>query len=105
MVFEVGKFYRHTCGKVLHILAEVDNCTGFFNPCLIGEEPGYTAFLPIGATEDHAENWEEIPSYLYYSEWLRGNEDSAKLRKLATPPGASEPILPLTASITEENTP
>lgn len=86
MKFQVGKYYRHASGSVIHILAQVDNCTGYFNPCLVAEEPGYPNFLPYSAEVDATENWQEIPAHEYYRVWLVGNEGSKELQKLATPP-------------------
>lgn len=86
MKFEVGKYYQHNDGSVMHILSSVNNCTGYFNPCLVGEEPGSANFLPIGTDKTSAENWKEIPAYKYYQAWLKGNEGDAKLQQLATPP-------------------
>lgn len=91
MKFEVGKFYNNGSGRVLHILAEVSNCTGYFNPCFVAEEPGNTGFLPVGTDDVSAEGWSEIPSHEYYQVWLVGNEESEELQKLATPPEDAEP--------------
>jgi len=85
MQFEVGKFYRHSGGQVMHILAQVET-TGFFNPCLVGESPSNVNFQPVGTDEDSAVNWEEIPQHIYYQEWLQGNEGDERLQRLATPP-------------------
>jgi hypothetical protein len=89
MKFEVGKFYRHNGGGVMHILGQVET-TGFFNPCLVGEAPDSQHLLPVGTDEDAAVNWQEIPPHLYYQAWLKGNKDSKELQELATPPEGTD---------------
>ena len=94
MKFEVGKFYKHSGGEVLHILAQVDNCTGYFNPTLVGESAGDVGFSAVGRDEASAANWKEVPPHEYYAIWLQGNKESESLQKLATPPGETEPYKP-----------
>ena len=63
MKFEVGKYYKHGTGELLHIIGEVTST--IYGPCLVGESTRKYDFLPIGMTESNAVNYEEIDK----SEW------------------------------------
>ena len=58
MAFEVGKYYKHTTGYMLHTLFTVE--TMMYGFSLIAEESGTGAFRPLGTDEDSATNWVEI---------------------------------------------
>jgi hypothetical protein len=67
MVFEIGKYYRHTGGGgVMHIVSGAK--TTQYGWCLIAEEHGYPNLLPIGSDEQSAVNWKEIDE----ADWMSG---------------------------------
>jgi hypothetical protein len=57
MVFEIGKYYKHTCGSVLHICGCAE--THVFGWTLIGDNKT-GELIPIGSGESHAVNYVEI---------------------------------------------
>lgn len=61
--FEVGKYYKHSTGELLHILGEVTST--MYGHCLVGESTWSDDFLPIGMDESNTVNYEEIDK----SEW------------------------------------
>lgn len=67
MIFEVGKYYRHTTGNMLHAICEVE--TAIYGETIIAETP-FGDFRPIGNTDECAVNWAEIPK----EEWDRALE-------------------------------
>jgi len=58
MKLEVGKYYQHNGGGMLHALAIVET-TGY-GTTLIAEEFGSWQFKPCGMDEASAVNWFEI---------------------------------------------
>lgn len=64
MRFEVGKHYKHSTGKKMHILGEV-NSDMYYSPCLVAEDLEGN-FIPVGIGEEYAVNWNEIDE----AEWL-----------------------------------
>ena len=64
MRFEVGKHYKHSTGKKMHILVEV-NSDMHYSPCLVAEDLEGN-FIPVGIGEEYAVNWNEIDE----AEWL-----------------------------------
>lgn len=63
MKFEVGKYYKHSSGALLHIIGEVDST--MYGHCLVGEGTWNYNLLPVGMNESNAMNYEEINK----SEW------------------------------------
>ena len=61
--FEVGKFYKHTCGDMLHILQYVD--TTLYGRCLLAENE-YGELEAVGDQKDNAVNYREIEPEEYY---------------------------------------
>lgn len=65
MRFEIGKYYKHSSGEVMRILACVD--TTIYGRTLLAEEGDTFGFQPVGwDSDDYAENWKEIDE----DEWL-----------------------------------
>jgi hypothetical protein len=66
MVFEVGKYYKHTGGGYLHILCEAET-TMWMDP-LIAESAGHGdgRLVPVGKDEAAAVNWTETTK----DEWM-----------------------------------
>ena len=59
MVFEVGKFYKHTTGRCLAILCQQE--TMMYGDTLIAEQSGtQESFMAVGKDEDSAVNFHEI---------------------------------------------
>lgn len=63
MIFEIGKYYKHSNGELLHIIGEVTSTR--YGHCLVGESTWNYDLLPIGMAESNAMNYEEIDK----SEW------------------------------------
>jgi len=63
--FEIGKAYRHTGGREIKIVGEVNST--MYNNCLVAEENCSIGFIPIGRDEGAAVNWVEISE----EEWLK----------------------------------
>jgi len=57
MVFNVGKYYKHTAGTMIHIIGAAK--TTLYGWTLLAEEAGYGNFKPIGQDESSAVNWME----------------------------------------------
>ena len=79
MRFEIGRYYMHSGGRVIHIISA--GKTTLYGWCLFAEEAGEGNFLPIGSDEVAATNWTEISE----SEWLdnRGSITEAdKIREI-----------------------
>jgi len=65
MRFEVGKFYKHTSGKKIAIVAEA--VTTMYGKTLIAEQCDRADFMPVGSdSDDYAANWTEITK----DEWM-----------------------------------
>lgn len=65
MVFEVGKFYRHTGGQELAILGELE--TTMYGKCLVAETNKSGNFMPVGRDESATQNYTEISK----EEWMK----------------------------------
>jgi len=68
MVFEIGKFYKHTTGSMLHIISA--GKTTLYGWTHIAEQTGvnaYETFLAVGVDEDSAVNYTEISE----EEWMK----------------------------------
>ena len=68
MRFELGKYYRHTSGKMLHIIAVAE--TSFYGTALIAEDEG-GRLQPCGFEEANAKNYVEITQ----EAWLAALQD------------------------------
>lgn len=68
--FEIGKFYKHSGGRCMHIVGEAN--TTVYGWCLVAEEIGYDNLLPIGRREGYTVNWVEIDQ----KEWLKHFEEN-----------------------------
>lgn len=63
MTFQIGKTYKHTTGKVMKIIGELD--TTIYGKALIGECDDGT-LIPCGKSEDATVNWEETNDLIEY---------------------------------------
>jgi hypothetical protein len=57
MKFEVGKFYEHSSGGMMHIVGGLQ--TTIYGGCLVAEEFDSANLKPIGQDEGAAINWTE----------------------------------------------
>jgi len=64
MRFQVGKYYKHNGGCIIHIIGAAK--TTMYGWCLIAEEAGGATLKPVGQDETHAVNWQEITE----EEWV-----------------------------------
>lgn len=73
MVFEVGKYYRHSGhGDELHILGAVTGSLYHMGPLiLVAEEFGSGKPMFVGSDEASAENWSECPPWFVDEENAR----------------------------------
>lgn len=67
MKFEVGKYYKHSTGELLHILDEVTST--LYGHCLVGESTRNYNLLPIGMDESNTMNYEEIDKDEWNKYW------------------------------------
>ncbi|MBE3101238.1 MAG: hypothetical protein IMZ47_03090 [Firmicutes bacterium] len=58
-VFQIGRYYKHTGGRMIHILMESE--TEVWGHCFIAEESESNSLCPVGMDSDAAGNWKEIP--------------------------------------------
>lgn len=68
MVFEVGKFYKHTTGQCFSILSEQE--TTMYGKTLIAEIGGgcqTVSFMAVGRDESSTANYHEISK----DEWMK----------------------------------
>ncbi len=65
MVFETGKFYRHTTGQDLAILGELE--TTMYGKCLVAESNKSGDLIPVGSDESATQNYIEITK----EEWMK----------------------------------
>ena len=56
MIFEVGKTYQHSTGKIMTIIGRLKTHT--YGECLIGERDT-GELIPVGESEDNAVNLHE----------------------------------------------
>jgi len=66
MVFEIGKYYKHSGGGMMHIVSA--GKTTLYGWCLIAEEHGGCNLLPVGSDETAAQNWSETTE----ADWMTG---------------------------------
>ena len=74
--FEVGKYYKHTTGDMLHILQYVD--TTLYGRCLLAENE-FGKLEAVGDQKDNAVNYKEIDSKEYYENFLKNNVEVTDL--------------------------
>ena len=60
MKFEIGKCYKHTYGKKMRIIAEIN--TYFYGHCLLAESNS-AEYIPVGTEEENAVNWVECEDF------------------------------------------
>lgn len=65
MHFEIGKYYRHNGGGVMHIVGACK--TTLYGWCLVAEEHGSSDLKPVGSDDSAAVNWEETTSEVWES--------------------------------------
>jgi len=65
MKFEVGKYYSHPGGGMMHVIGGLQ--TTLYGGCLVAEETRSGNLKPIGQDEDAAQNWEESTE----DEWMK----------------------------------
>ena len=58
MKFELGKTYRHTCGKIMTIVGELSE--EFYGVDCFVAERGTGELIPVSKAEGDAVNWEEV---------------------------------------------
>lgn len=58
IVFRLGRYYEHTCGSKMHIVASAE--TRMWGSALLAEERADGTIRPVGRTKVHAVNWYEI---------------------------------------------
>ena len=58
MVFELGRYYKHNGGSMLHTIALAE--TTMYGEGLIAEEAGEPNLIVVGQDETHAVNYVEI---------------------------------------------
>ena len=73
MVFEIGKYYRHTGGGAIHVITAAK--TYIYGWALIAEEPN-GRLKPVGSGVEHAVNWEEIKE----GEWLTQETEDLRFK-------------------------
>ena len=64
MVFEIGKYYQHTCGAKLAILCELE--TTQYGKTLIAESDGRDVLRAVGKGKSYTVNYHEITK----EEWM-----------------------------------
>ncbi|MCP4624483.1 MAG: hypothetical protein GY850_13290 [bacterium] len=57
MKFEVGKFYKHSSGSMMHIIGGLQ--TTLYGGCLVAEESDSGSLQPIGQDTGSTQNWKE----------------------------------------------
>jgi len=67
MIFELGKYYKHTSGTYLKIVGIAE--TTIYGTCFIAEEECGQTFTPVGKTEDHAMNYVEVSKEEYINNY------------------------------------
>lgn len=56
--FQLGKYYRHNGGHMLHIIGAVH--TYLYGWVFVAEAPDSPDLKPVGLDADHAQGWIEI---------------------------------------------
>ena len=72
MVFEIGKYYKHTTGVLMHVLCEEE--TTMYGKGLLADGGMVELFTVVGNTEDAAVNWVEIGVKEWEDAWLNGEK-------------------------------
>ena len=67
MKFEVGKYYKHPAGDMLHVVCWAD--TFMYGSTMIAEDDG-GELLAVGDTESNAVNYHEITKEEWEAEFL-----------------------------------
>lgn len=62
--FEIGKYYKHSSGKIIHILGRVE--TTSYGYCLVAETSS-GVLVPVGEHDDAIIGWEELTR----EEWMK----------------------------------
>ncbi len=57
MLFEIGKYYKHSSGGMMHIVGEVK--TTMYGKCLVAETTEHYDLKPVGRNKSATENWVE----------------------------------------------
>lgn len=69
MKFEVGKYYQHSGGSMMHVVCGA--VTTMYGGCLVAEIAGEPDLKPVGQDEAAAANWRETT----YAEWMTNFSD------------------------------
>lgn len=64
MIFEIGKYYKHTTGEMLHIISA--GKTTLYGWTMIAETTRGSNLVTVGVGESFAVNWSESTE----EEWL-----------------------------------
>lgn len=64
MRFEVGKYYRHNCGKEMKIIAKAEDPVYWMGPTWIAVELGTARLVPVGNDSDNHVGWREVPPWV-----------------------------------------
>ena len=67
MVFELDKFYKHTNGRFMHMIAMAEKPIMWFGPTLIAESLD-GSLTPCGGDETSSSNWSEVTEKEYRGE-------------------------------------
>lgn len=65
MVFEIGKYYKHTTGHQIHIISEIE--TTLRGRGLLAETNGHDELCVVGIMEENAVGYTEITR----EEWMK----------------------------------
>ncbi len=66
MTFQIGKYYKHTSGEMMHIISGAKST--MYDWCLIAEHTGEPeTFRPVGQDKANAQNWTESTE----DEWMK----------------------------------
>jgi len=66
MKFEIGKYYKHSGGGVMHIIGAAQ--TTLYGWCLVAEEHASANLKPVGCNETATQNWAETTE----KHWMSG---------------------------------
>jgi hypothetical protein len=68
MIFEIGKYYKHTTGRMLHVLCNVE--TKLYGDVLLAETyGGYKEFQAVGRLEENTMNFVETEKEEWDKAW------------------------------------
>jgi len=67
LVFELGKFYKHGGGQMMHMIAAAEDPVMWMGPTLIAESPEGN-LSPCGMDTTNAQNWSEITKDEYMAQ-------------------------------------